>query len=134
MSRQWFKATLNGKRRLAGDTARAATTGEVQDLRREARALKESAPKVLTTDRDEPIVGAENGGPQPSDAMHHMDVGMREAAHGVAPCAMSSCPEEASFPVRVVGSWGAMRSARRAFRITATSMTSCRSAPCTGVR
>jgi transposase len=29
------------KRRLAGDTARAATTGEVQDLRREARALKE---------------------------------------------------------------------------------------------
>jgi len=30
-----------GKRRLAGDTARAATTGEVQDLRREARALKE---------------------------------------------------------------------------------------------
>lgn len=27
-----------GKRRLAGDTARAATTGEVQDLRREARA------------------------------------------------------------------------------------------------
>lgn len=30
-----------GKRRLAGDTASAATAGEVQDLRREARALKE---------------------------------------------------------------------------------------------
>jgi len=30
-----------GKRRLAGDTARAATRGEVKDLRREARALKE---------------------------------------------------------------------------------------------
>jgi transposase len=30
-----------GKRRLAGDTARAATSGEVQDLGREARALKE---------------------------------------------------------------------------------------------
>jgi transposase len=30
-----------GKRRLAGDTARAATSGDVQDLRREARALKE---------------------------------------------------------------------------------------------
>lgn len=29
-----------GKRRLAGDTARTATSGEVQDLRREARALK----------------------------------------------------------------------------------------------
>lgn len=30
-----------GKRRLAGDTARAVTTDEVKDLRREARALKE---------------------------------------------------------------------------------------------
>ena len=30
-----------GKRRLAGDTARAATTEEVKDLRREARDLKE---------------------------------------------------------------------------------------------
>jgi len=30
-----------GKRRLAGDTARAANTEEVKDLRREARALKE---------------------------------------------------------------------------------------------
>lgn len=29
------------KRRLAGDTARAATSGEVKDLRREATALKE---------------------------------------------------------------------------------------------
>ena len=30
-----------GKRRLAGDTARAATSSEVTDLRREARTLKE---------------------------------------------------------------------------------------------
>ena len=30
-----------GKRRLAGDTSRAATTDEVKDLRREAVALKE---------------------------------------------------------------------------------------------
>jgi transposase len=30
-----------GKRRLAGDTARAANTDEVKDLRREARDLKE---------------------------------------------------------------------------------------------
>jgi transposase len=30
-----------GKLRLAGDIARAATNGEVQDLRRKARALKE---------------------------------------------------------------------------------------------
>ena len=38
----WSKEFLEaGKRRLAGDTARAATTGEVKDLRREARELKE---------------------------------------------------------------------------------------------
>jgi transposase len=30
-----------GKLRLAGDIARAGTNGEVQDLRRKARALKE---------------------------------------------------------------------------------------------
>ena len=30
-----------GKRRLAGDTSRAASTGEVTALRREARDLKE---------------------------------------------------------------------------------------------
>ena len=30
-----------GKKRLSGDTARAATTDEVKDLRREARDLKE---------------------------------------------------------------------------------------------
>jgi len=37
----WSKEFMEaGKRRLAGDTARTATTGEVQDLRREARALK----------------------------------------------------------------------------------------------
>jgi transposase len=30
-----------GKRRLAGDTARAATSDEVKDLRHEARDLKE---------------------------------------------------------------------------------------------
>ena len=38
----WSKEFLEaGKRRLAGDTARAATTDEVKGLRQEARALKE---------------------------------------------------------------------------------------------
>jgi putative transposase len=36
-SREFLEA---GKRRLAGDTARAATSDEVKDLRREAQALK----------------------------------------------------------------------------------------------
>ena len=38
----WSKEFLEaGKRRLAGDTARAATSSEVTDLRQEARQLKE---------------------------------------------------------------------------------------------
>jgi transposase len=38
----WSKEVLEaGKKRLAGDTARAATSDEVKDLRREASALKE---------------------------------------------------------------------------------------------
>jgi len=38
----WSKDFIEaGKQRLAGDTARAATTDEVKDLRRESRALKE---------------------------------------------------------------------------------------------
>ena len=39
---RWSKEFLQaGKQRLAGDTARAATSDEVRDLRREASALKE---------------------------------------------------------------------------------------------
>ena len=38
----WSKEFLEaGKKRLAGDTARAATSDEVKDLRRETQALKE---------------------------------------------------------------------------------------------
>src|SRR3984893_13341910 len=38
----WSEAFLGaGMRRLAGDTARAATSSEVKELRQEARALKE---------------------------------------------------------------------------------------------
>ena len=39
---KWSKDFMEaGKRRLAGDTSRAASTDEVRDLRREARDLKE---------------------------------------------------------------------------------------------
>jgi transposase len=41
----WSKEFLEaGKRRPAGDTARAATTNEVKDLKRQAQELKESWP------------------------------------------------------------------------------------------
>ncbi len=39
---RWSKEFLEaGKKRLAGDTARAATSDEVKELRREATSLKE---------------------------------------------------------------------------------------------
>jgi transposase len=41
LQHSWSKEFLEtGKKRLAGDTARAATSGEVNDLRREVRDMK----------------------------------------------------------------------------------------------
>ena len=40
-----------GKRRLAGNTARAVTTDEVKDLRREASALKECVADLTLENR-----------------------------------------------------------------------------------
>jgi len=48
----WSKEFMEaGKRRLAGDTARAATTDEVRDLRREAGALKECVANLTLENR-----------------------------------------------------------------------------------
>lgn len=47
-SKQFMEA---GKRRLAGDTARAATSDEVKDLRREASALKECVADLTLENR-----------------------------------------------------------------------------------
>jgi transposase len=48
----WSKEFMEaGKRRLAGDTARAATSGEVQDLRNEALALKECVADLTLENR-----------------------------------------------------------------------------------
>ena len=48
----WSKEFMEaGKRWLAGDTARAATSGEVQDLRREARVLKECVADLTLENR-----------------------------------------------------------------------------------
>ena len=49
---KWSKEFMEaGKRRLAGDTARAATTDEVRDLRREARDLKECVADLILENR-----------------------------------------------------------------------------------
>ena len=48
----WSKEFLEaGKRRLAGDTARAATCDEVKDLRREAGTLKEVVADLVLENR-----------------------------------------------------------------------------------
>jgi len=48
----WSKEFLEaGKKRLAGDTARAATSDEVKDLRREASALKEVVAELTLENR-----------------------------------------------------------------------------------
>ncbi len=48
----WSKEFMEaGKRRLAGDTARAATTDEVKDLRRESSALKECVADLTLENR-----------------------------------------------------------------------------------
>ena len=48
----WSKEFMEaGKRRLAGDTARAATTDEVKDLRREASTLKECVADLTLENR-----------------------------------------------------------------------------------
>ena len=49
---RWSKDFLEaGKKRLAGDTARAATSDEVKDLRREAGALKEVVAELTLENR-----------------------------------------------------------------------------------
>ena len=49
---RWSKEFLEaGKKRLAGDTARAATPQQVKDLRREASALKEVVAELVLENR-----------------------------------------------------------------------------------
>jgi transposase len=62
----WSKEFLEaGKRRLAGDTARAATSDEVKDLRREAGALKEVvAEQALELRLLKKSMIADGGGPE----------------------------------------------------------------------
>ncbi len=63
---RWSKEFLEaGKKRLAGDTARAATSDEVKDLRREAGALKEVVAELMLENRllKKSVIGA--GGVDP---------------------------------------------------------------------
>ena len=59
-----------GKRRLAGDTARAATSGEVKDLRREAAALKEVVADLTLENRLLKKSMSGDGEDEASDILH----------------------------------------------------------------
>jgi transposase len=48
---KYFHKAEAGKKRLAGDTARQATTNEVRDLKREARDLKELVAELSLENR-----------------------------------------------------------------------------------
>ena len=49
---RWSKEPLEaGKKRLAGDTAREATTDEVKNLRQETLGLKEAVAELLLENR-----------------------------------------------------------------------------------
>jgi transposase len=55
----WSKEFLEaGKRRLAGDTARAATSSEVTDLRREARRLQCQRDTVIASEKTQARIDA----------------------------------------------------------------------------
>jgi len=63
---RWSKEFLEaGKKRLAGDTARAATSDEVKDLRREASALKEVVAELMLENR---LLKKTYGPPRPQEA------------------------------------------------------------------
>ena len=62
---RWSKEFLEaGKKRLAGDPARAATSDEVKDLRREAVALKEVVAELTLENRllKKSVIGVGEGG------------------------------------------------------------------------
>jgi hypothetical protein len=68
---RWSKGFLEaGKKRLAGDTARAATSDEVKYLRREACALKEVVAELTLENRllKKSVIG--NGEDEASDTPH----------------------------------------------------------------
>ena len=65
-----------GKRRLAGDTSRAATSDEVKDLRREAGALKECVADLTLENR----LLSEATGPSHADHFSYLGNPMRQCS------------------------------------------------------
>ena len=84
--------------------------------------------------RNETVIRPQHRLAELGNATYHVDFGMRQFAH--ARCSFNSgglC--SASFGIAdVAARLGSILRARSAFRMTATSISSCSKAPCTGVR
>jgi len=93
----WSKEFMEaGKRRLAGDTARAATSDEVKDLRRESRDLKECVAdltlenrllkkSMLVGEEAQPVRGTgENRMATTHEVSRHREAGDHQAGRAVA--------------------------------------------------
>ena len=81
---RWSKEFLEaGKKRLAGDTARAATSDEVKELRREASALKEVVAELTLENRllKKSAIGA---GRTAHEIPRHREVGDHSAGRAIS--------------------------------------------------
>jgi hypothetical protein len=84
----WSKGFLEaGKRRLAGDTARSATSGEVKDLRQEAAALKEVVAD-LTLEKP-PLYGRGNFASSGRETKHLITRSLKSRRRSIQPFSSS---------------------------------------------
>jgi transposase len=89
----WSKEFLEaGKKRLAGDTARAATPDEVKDLRREASALKEVVADLTLENRLLKKSMSGDGVCVPGRGVGRIDEGGARSFHSGARCPGWSSP------------------------------------------
>ena len=75
---RWSKDFLEaGKKQLAGDTVREATSDEVKELRAENSELKEVVADAMNANFEAVRTGVDLGGRDRADAVHERDDGRR---------------------------------------------------------
>ena len=94
----WSKEFLEaGKKRLAGDTARAASTDEVKDLRRETGALKEVVAELTLENRllKKSMTG---GGATSHELPRHREAGDHPPGRAIAPAGEAHAGQAGRLP------------------------------------
>ena len=101
---KWSKDFMEaGKRRLAGDTARAATTDEVKDLRREARDLKEVvAEQTLDLRLLKKSMTGDGMGATKNEVSPIREAGDHPAGRGIAPVSTSDVGKNGPAPHHIL--------------------------------